>query len=127
LAPAKQLKFLAASDERKMKMPSCNQLMHLNGLVTPGGVHRWANFTVDFCLTDLVLDPEGAGMTGSVAIWLTIPDVSSEILFQFFVDNSGKAVSLNSGIVCPKGSLLTANGNTGATGNIRVMLTGYTC
>ncbi|HEV7509979.1 MAG TPA: hypothetical protein VGS07_34220 [Thermoanaerobaculia bacterium] len=110
-----------------MKMPNCSQLMHLNGLVTPGGVSRWANFTADFCLTDLVLDPEDEGLHGGVAIWLTIPEVSSENLFKFFVDNSGKYVSLNSGILCPKGSLLTANGNTGATGNIKVMLTGYTC
>lgn len=108
-------------------MPSCNQLMHMNGLVTPGGVVRWATFTVDFCLTDLVLDPEDASWQGAVAIWLTIPEVSSENLFHFFVDSSGKSVNLNSGIVCPKGSLLTANGNTGATGKIKVMLTGYTC
>jgi len=102
-------------------------LIHLNALTTPGGLHKFDPFAVDFCLTDLVLDPEGEGLKGNVSIWLVTPGVSSEILFQFYVDNFGKNVNLTSGIVCAKGTFLTANGNTGDTGGIRVLLTGYTC
>jgi hypothetical protein len=114
-------------------MPTCDKLIRLNALVTPGGLHQFDPFTVDFCLTDLVLDlwsfPDGLDSKASCGIWLVTPGVS-EILFQFFVDKHGQRVNLNSGVVCPKGSYLTANGGvfaTGGSGNLRVLLTGYSC
>lgn len=114
-------------------MPTCDKLAHLNALVTPGMVHKFDPFPADFCLTDLVLDlwsfPEGLDSKASCGIWLVQP-TSSEILFQLFVDKQGQRVNLHSGIVCPAGSYLTANSGifaTGATADLRVLLTGHAC
>lgn len=114
-------------------MTVCNKLRRLNTLIIPGGVEKFDPFTEDFCLTDLVLDlwtfPDGLDSKASCGIWLVTPGVS-EILFNFFVDKHGQRVHLNSGILCPKGSYLSANGGVftaGGTGDLRVLLTGYTC
>ena len=114
-------------------MTPCNKLSHLNALVTPGAVNKFDPFTEDFCLTDLVLDlwtfPDGLDSKASCGIWLVTPG-KSEILFNLFVDRHGQRVNLTSGIVCPKGSYLTANGGVfaaGGTGDLRVLLTGYAC
>jgi|GraSoiStandDraft_8_1057269.scaffolds.fasta_scaffold155826_2 hypothetical protein len=119
--------------ERNTMPTACNRLARLNALVTPGAVHKFDSFHVSFCLTDLVLDlssfPDGLDSKASCGIWLVQPGVS-EILFEFFVDKHGQRVSLNSGIVCPEGSYLTANAGvfaSGGTGDLRVLLTGYTC
>lgn len=114
-------------------MPTCDKLKRLNGLVSPGGVQQFDTFTEDFCLTDLVLDlwtfPDGLDSKASCGIWLVTPG-GSEILFKFFVDKHGQRVHLNSGILCPAGSYLTANGGvfaSGGTGDLRVLLTGHAC
>jgi hypothetical protein len=114
-------------------MATCDKLRRLNALVTPGGVQKFDPFTEDFCLTDLVLDlwsfPDGLDSKASCGIWLVVP-ASSEILFNLFVDRHGQRIHLNSGILCPKGSYLTANAGvftSGGTGDLRVLLTGHIC
>ena len=118
-----------------MKEISCKDLVRFNALVTPGEVETFAAFAKDFCLTDIVLDlwtfPEGLNSKASCSIWLVTPSAgTSEVLFKFFIDKYGHQVHQNSGVLCPKGSYLTANSGIfaeGATASLRVLLTGYYC
>lgn len=108
-------------------MAPCNQLLHLNALVPSGTANPFPAFTADFCLTDLVLQlTSTTGGKSYCVIWL-VTAAASEELFFFSVDEHGQRVTLNSGIVCPKDSYLSANTFTGATANLRVLLTGYYC
>jgi hypothetical protein len=78
---------------------------------------------------DLWTFPGGLDSKARCGIWLVTPGVS-EILFNFFVDRHGQRMHLNSGVLCPKGSYLTANGGvfaSGGTGDLRVLLTGHVC
>ncbi|HKI02758.1 MAG TPA: hypothetical protein VKK31_12340 [Thermoanaerobaculia bacterium] len=114
-------------------MPTCDKLKRFNALVPPGAVEKFAPFDADFCLTDLVLDlwsfPDGLDSKAGCGIWL-VTTGSSEILFNLFIDKHGQRVSLNSGVLCPKGSYLTANAGvfaSGGTADLRVLLTGHDC
>jgi hypothetical protein len=116
-------------------MATCDKLVRFTAEVAPGGVHVFDTFTADFCLTDVVLDlasfPDGIDASkATCTIWLTKPEVSSQTLFPLSVDKHGQRINLTSGIVCPKGSLLTANAGlfvTGNTAKVWVVLTGYIC
>jgi hypothetical protein len=111
----------------------CKNLERFNTLLTPGDVKQFEAFKKDFCLTDIVLTlwnfPEGLNSKASCSIWLVTPE-KSEVLFKCFIDKYGHQIHLNSGVLCPKGSYLTANSGIfaeGSTADLRVLLTGFYC
>jgi hypothetical protein len=121
--------------KRKAKRAAAKRhagLTHLNALVTPGQQKTFAPFGKTFCLTDIVMDlwtfPDGLDSKASCGIWLVTPaQGTSEILFSCWIDKYGHQIHLNSGIVCPKGSYLTANSGVfavGQTADLRVLMTG---
>jgi len=109
-----------------------SDLKRLNALVTPGDVKKFDPFTKAFRLTDVVMDlwsfPDGLNSQASCGVWLVTPaQGTSEILFQCWIDKYGHQIHLHSGIWCPKGSYLTANGGVfaqGPTADLRVLMTG---
>ena len=112
-------------------MTSRSSARRFNALVPPGEVEQFPALEQDYHLTDVVLDlssfPEGLASKASCSIWLVTP-AASEPLFHCFVDKYGHQIHLTTGIYCPSGSYLTANSGlfaVGATGNLRVLLSGY--
>jgi hypothetical protein len=113
-------------------MASCKDLERLNALGLPGQVHQFPPFKKDFVLTDVVLDlwsfpkPDASALC---SIWLVVPG-TSEILFNLTVDRLGRRLHLQSGVLCPAGSHLTANVGVNAAGgtpDVRVLITGAHC
>jgi hypothetical protein len=118
--------------KRSAAMRRGSDLKRLNALVTPGEEKKFDPFTKEFRLTDIVMDlwtfPAGLDSQASCGVWLVTPaQATSEILFQCWIDKYGHQIHLNSGILCPKGSYLTANGGVfaqGLTADLRVLMTG---
>jgi hypothetical protein len=114
-------------------MNSGSSVRRFNALVTPGQVEQFPTLQQDYYLTDVVLDlwsfPEGLSSKAACDIWLVNPTAgSSEVFFHCFVDKYGHQIHLITGIYCPSGSYLTANSGvfaSGATGDLRVLLSGY--
>ncbi len=117
----------------------CNKLQKLLGLAEPGKIHQFPVFENDFCLTDVVLNlytydsgPNGLNTSkGSCDIWLVDPAANTSTwLFKCLVEKYGHQIHLTSGILCPKGSYLTANAGVFTEGNsqiVKVTMTGYQC
>jgi hypothetical protein len=109
-----------------------SDLRRLNAQVAPGEEKKFDAFTKPFRLTDIVMDlwtfPDGLDSKASCGLWLVNPaQGTSEILFQCWIDKYGHQIHLNTGVLCPKGSYLSANGGVfaeGQTADLRILMTG---
>jgi hypothetical protein len=110
-----------------------SSVRHINAVVTPDQVNQFPTLQQDFYLIDVVPDlwsfPEGLSSKATCDIWLVTPTAgTSEVVFHCFVDKYGHQIHLIRGIYRTSGSYLTANSGifaSGATGDLRVLLSGY--
>jgi hypothetical protein len=119
------------SDLHQDRLGSSRSLIRLNTLLVPGTQHNFDPFLKPFVFSDAVLDlwsfPDALNSTAFCLIGLAVPNEFSEVLFSCWIDEYGRQIHLNSGIVCPRNSNLWVSAGVSATGgnaDLRVLLTG---